>query len=703
MVKTFRLDGFGYEVEIGKYAKQADGAIWFKQGGTVVLATVVSAPSKEFPGFLPLTIDYREQFSAAGKIPGGYYKREGKLTDHEVLTGRLIDRAIRPLFPAHYFDQIQILVTVYSVDKEHAPHAIALLASSLALTISKIPFLGPVGVVEVGRIDGKWVINPLYTESSRSDARIVIAGTEEGICMVEGSANEISENDFIDILFKAHEEIKKLVAWQKEIQAAVTMEKQSSEDSVCDWPLWQGRVEQFLTEERVRNVYIEDKVERNEYLSQLRDTFIEEYKADIESLEIPGRVIEYIVDSILNVRITELIFMLKRRVDKRAFDQIRNITVEVGVLPCTHGSALFTRGRTQALVSVTLGSGQDEQRSEKLMEDDVENGSFMLHYNFPPFSVGEVRPQRGPGRREVGHGYLAASSFKYVRPSKEEFPYTIRIVADMLESDGSTSMATACGSTMALMHAGVPIKSMVGGIAMGLLKNTSGDFVVLSDISGFEDAFGLMDFKVVGTEKGITAIQMDVKYKGGLAKEVFQKALEQARLGRIHILGEMKKVMSAPSPTLSDLVPKVITFKVDTDKIGAIIGSGGKVIREIIDVTKTNIDIEEDGLVKIYGAQGADLDGAVRWVKTIAGQIERGTIYTGKIKRFAEFGMFVELVPGLDGLVHISNVPKAFQKTFSRVFKLNEEVRVEVIDNDPATGRVSLRLLSEPQNPQPTE
>ena len=692
MVKTFRLDEFGFKVEVGKLAQQADGSVWLQQGGTVILVTVVSAPSKEFPGFLPLTIDYREQYSAAGKIPGGYYKREGRLTDREILTSRLIDRAIRPLFPEEFFNQIQVLATVYSVDKEHSPNTISLLASSLALTISKIPFLGPVGVVEVGRLDGEWIINPKYQDSLKSDVRLVIAGTDKGICMVEGSANELSEKEFVDILFRAHEEIKKLVAWQKKIQQEVGHEKEPIDDSY-GWETWNQRVEQFLTDDRVKNIYIEDKVERNNYLAEIKKLFSQEYKEEVTVQEIPDKVIDFIFDTVLKKKLTQLIFKLHKRIDGRAFDQVRKISVEVGLLPFTHGSALFTRGRTQALTSVTLGGGQDEQRLESIMEDDIENGSFMLHYNFPPFSSGEVRPMRGPGRREIGHGHLAASSFKYVLPSKEEFPYTIRIVADMLESDGSTSMATVCSSTMALMNAGVPIDKMVVGIAMGLLKNSDEKFIALSDIAAFEDAFGLMDFKVVGTDKGITAIQMDVKYKGGLSREIFESALDQARKGRLFILGEMRKVMSAPNKALSDLVPKVTVFKIDTDKIGAIIGTGGKTIREIIDNTKTSIDIEPDGLVKIFGKPNADVGFAIRWVKTLAGQIERGQIFEGKIKRITDFGIFVELVPGLDGLVHISNIPRELQKTFARTFKVDDLVKAEVLDYDKITGRISLRLL----------
>jgi polyribonucleotide nucleotidyltransferase len=693
MVKTFRLPEFGYEIEVGKFARQADAAVWFKQGGTVVLATVVSAPTQEFPGFLPLTVDYRELFSAAGKIPGGYHKREGKPSDREVLIGRLIDRTIRPLFPMRYFDQLQILSTVYSVDKEHTPSNLGLLASSLALSISQIPFMGPVAMVEIGRLDGKWVVNPLYDASLKSDVRLVVAGTDEGVAMVEGSSTEMSESEFVEALTLAHEKIKILIAWQKEIQAEIGKAKQEIPDPYA-WQEWQKRVEDYLTSERIKSVYIPDKVQRNAQLDSLREAFLKTHESLIKAgSEMLPKVIQYIFDRVLEIKVTEYIFTISKRIDGRAFDQIRPISVEVGLLPCTHGSALFTRGRTQALVSVTLGGGQDEQKIDNIMDGEENSGAFMLHYNFPPFSVGEVKPLRGPGRREIGHGYLAASALRRMLPSRTDFPYTIRIVADMLESDGSTSMATVCGSTMALMQAGVPIKNMVSGIAMGLLKSIDGKFTVLSDISGFEDAFGLMDFKVAGTETGITAIQMDIKYKGGLPTSIFNGALEQAKKGRIHILGEMKKVMSAPNPTLSDLVPKLITVKINTDKIGAVIGTGGKVIREIIEKTGTSIDIEPDGLVKIFGGPEANIDMAINWVKTLAGQIEPGVIYHGKIRRLADFGLFVELVPGLDGLVHISNIPRDKQRTFLRDFKVDDMVSVQVIEYDESTGRVRLRLL----------
>jgi polyribonucleotide nucleotidyltransferase len=691
MVQKFRFDTYDYEVELGKFARQADGAVWFKNGGTVVLATVVSAISKDFPGFLPLHVEYREKFSAAGKIPGGYFKREGKSTDREVLIARLIDRALRPMFPANFFDQVQILITVYSVDKEHTPTNAAFLASSLALSISRIPFMGPVGVVEVGRVAGQWIMNPTYPQTVQSDVRLVIAGTQEGICMVEGSANELSEQEFVDVLFKAHEEVKKVVAWQEEIKRAWNVTKDAVTDTY-NWYTWQDRVDQFLTEDHVKKMYIEDKVERNTYLDSMRDAFIEKYEQEITTAAIPASVLSYLFDSVLKDKLTEEVFTLNKRVDGRAHTTVRAISAEIGLLPYAHGSAVFTRGRTQALASITLGSGEDAQKTETLMEAKT-NGTFMLHYNFPPFSTGEVKPVRAPGRREVGHGHLAASAFDYLLPTQDEFPYTIRIVADILESDGSSSMATVCSSTMGLLQAGVPIRSMVSGIAMGLLKSKQGAFKVLSDISGLEDAFGLMDFKVVGTEKGITAIQMDIKYKGGLGREVFDTALDQARTGRLHILGEMKKVISTPHE-LSELVPKVTMIKINNDKIGAIIGTGGKTIREITETTRTQIDIEPDGMVKIFGGPDADVQGAIRWVKTLAGQITKGDIYQGKVRKLVDFGMFVELVPGQDGLVHISNIPRDLQRTYMRDFKLDDQVQVEVLDSDEVTGRISLRLIT---------
>lgn len=703
MSKIFKLDEFGYSVEIGKVAGQADGAAWFRQGDTLLMATVVSNPSKEFPGFLPLTTDYREPFSAAGKIPGGYYKREGKSTDREVLVSRLIDRAIRPLFPETYFHNLQVLVTVYSVDKMHTPGKLALIAASIALTISKIPFLGPVGAVEVAKLNGQWIFGPSHEQTSNAEAKVSFAGTYEGICMVEGSMNQIQESEFVDIMFQAHERIKKQVEWQREIRkeleaenfAGILSQNSESEDVAdkIDWAGWRKKVDSFLTNERVDTMYKADKVERKKSQAALKDEFNSIYSKEIEESETHDSVIDYILDMILKEKLTDRVIDKKVRVDGRAFDEVRKITSEVGLLPTTHGSSLFKRGGTQALCSVTLGGGQDEQMIESLFEE-AKGSAFMLNYNFPPFSVGEAKPMRGPGRREVGHGYLAASSFNYVLPNKEDFPYTIRIVTDILESDGSSSMATTCGSTLALMDTGVPIKKMVGGVAMGLLRRSDGAWAVLTDISGFEDAFGLMDFKVTGTEDGICAIQMDIKSKSGFSKEVFESALEQAKKGRLHILNEMRKTLSKPSQELSPLVPKVVIVTVPTDKIGAIIGTGGKVIREITEKTGTTIDIDgNDGKVRIYGGPEAELDRAIAWVKVLGGQIDSGARYMGIIRRIAEFGLFVELVPGCDGLVHVSNIPRDKQKSFARDYQIDQNVLIEVLSYEADTGRIRLRLI----------
>ena len=688
--QRFKLEN-GCEVVLGKFAQQADGAAWVQQGGTVVLATVVSAPSEEFPGFLPLTVDYRELFSAAGKIPGGYYKREGKFTDKEVLTARLIDRSIRPLFPQNYFNQVQVLATVYSVDKENMPHTLALLATSLALSVSKIPFLGPVGVAEVARCQGEWVINPTYAQSLQSTVRLIVAGTEEGICMVEGSAQEMTEAEFLDVLFMAHDAVKKQVVWQKQIQRDRVVVKETIVE-YFDIQLWKQRAETFLSEDKIKPFFNHDKLVRNKVHDDLEKEFLNLYAPDVAAGAIAETPLKYIFDEVWRTAITELCFVLNKRFDLRDFDTVRPIGIEVGLLPFNHGSALFTRGRTQALVSVTLGGGLGEFRFEGLM-DDTPDGMFLLHYNFLPFSVGEVRSLRAPSRRDVGHGHLAASAIRQILPTKDQFPYLLRIVADVLESDGSTSMATVCGATMALMDGGVPIRKMVSGVAMGLLKSSSNAFKVLTDISGNEDAFGLMDFKVAGTADGIVAIQMDIKYRGGLTREVFEMVLSDARKARLFILGEMQKVMTASRSSLSDLVPRVVTVEVDRDKIGAIIGTGGKVIREITETTSTTIDIEDSGLINIFGQPGPKLDQAVAWVKLLGGKIERGARYEGKVRRIADFGLIVELVPGLDGLVHVSTIPRRDQEKIMRTTQLDDTALVEIIDYDRETGRVRLKLV----------
>jgi len=501
----------------------------------------------------------------------------------------------------------------------------------------------------------------------------------------------MSEEECIDAFFLAHEVIKKQVQWQKHIAQDYGVEKAPIKETF-DWSLWKQRVEASVTPERVKPLFNADKLVRAEVQRKLKESLLEECRAQSSDKDLPIALLEYLFDTVLADVVSELCFTLGCRVDTRPFEKVREVTAEVGVLPSVHGSSLFKRGRTQALVIVTLGGGQDAAKVDQLMGETVEK-TFMLHYNFPPFSVGEVKPLRGPGRREIGHGYLAASAVEGMLPSQESFPYTIRIVADILESDGSSSMATVCGSIMALMDAGVPIKHMVSGVAMGLLRSEKGEFQVLTDIAGIEDAYGLMDFKVAGNSHGITAIQMDIKYKGGLERTTFEKALAAALRGRSHILSEMQKVMQQPRPTLSKLVPQVIAFKVSTDKIGAIIGTGGKVIREITEKTGTSIDIADDGLVKIFGQPGEKLDQAIAWVKALGGVIERGARYQGTVKRIAEFGLFVEVAPGLDGLVHISTIPRAEQQTFMKSIKPGTSLKVEVLDFDQASGKIRLMIV----------
>lgn len=691
MEKIFELKELGLKATIGKYARLADGAVWLQRGGTVILATATSAKMKDFPGFFPLTVDYREQFSAAGKIPGGYIKREGKFSEKEVLTSRLIDRAIRPLFPATYFDEVQIFATVYSVDKDCLPNVLSLVAASIALVTSKIPLIEPVGAVELAKIDDKWIVNPTYDQANKSDIRIVVAGTQDGVCMLEGCTTPVKEEELLEAIFLAHEAIKKQVAWQIEIANAVNIKKDEFEDGF-DWSGWEKHATDFFNIERLNSVCIADKHARSEAFDKLKEEFLAQYKEKIETQPDDVTKIEYIFDSAFRNRVTDWVFKEGKRIDGRKFDEVRKIYGEVGLLPFTHGSALFQRGGTQALVTTTLGSGQDEQRVEELIGPTIDQ-KFILHYNFPPFSVGEVRMMRAPGRREIGHGNLAHSALFHQMPKGDLFPYTVRVVSDILESDGSSSMATVCGSTMSLLNAGVPLTDMVSGVAMGLLKSSDGRFQAITDLTGFEDNFGYMDFKVAGTADGVTAIQMDIKYKGGLPRSVFEQALAQARAGRLHILSKMKEVISAPSK-MSELVPQLITFKIDPKKIGAVIGTGGKIIKEIIEKTGTTIDTEDDGTVKVFGGPEANIDLAINWIKTLAGQITAGTIYHGRVKRLADFGIFVELVPGLDGLLHISQVPKKIQRQLGDYFKPGQEILVEVGEYDAENNKISLRLVN---------
>lgn len=688
-MKNFSHPELGLEVELGKYARQANGAAWLKAGKNVVLCTAVAGNApKDFLGFFPLTVEYRERTSAAGKIPGGFFKREGKLSDEEVLNSRLIDRPIRPLFPSNYFNEVQIIATVYSSSGEHPVNALAILGSSLALTVSDIPFLGPIGAVQIGRVNGKWEFNLDYTNQVTSDADIIVAGTSAGICMVEGNCNNASESELIDLLLKAHDIIKKQVDWQLAIQKEVGKTKKQAANAF-DLDHWQALVANQISYASVEALFGKSKQVRSEAMDTLQEEVLKHFASDIAAGNISAGVISYLFDTQIKKLIPDVIASRQQRIDGRRLDEVRPIASEVGLLPCVHGSAVFQRGETQALATATLGSGQDAQKIESL-HGGLQEKRFMLHYNFLPFSTGEVKPMRAVGRREIGHGYLAETSFSAVLPDVASFPYTIRTVVDILESNGSSSMATVCSTTLALMDAGIPLKQMVSGIAMGLVVDSKGQYHILTDILGEEDALGLMDFKVTGTDDGIMAFQLDIKDKVGLSRELLAKALAQARVARLHILGEMRKTMTQPRSELSSLAPRIFSLKISQDKIGAIIGPAGSIIKEITATTETQIEIEDDGTVLIFAKNAESAKMAEEWVRRLAKEVELGATYEGTVRRLAEFGIFVEIIPGKDGLVHISSIARHRQRDLDKQVRLNDKLVVKVTAIDQETGKVRL-------------
>ena len=690
MSKVFKLPQANIEVELGRYAHQADGAVWMRSGNNVVLTcATASKEERDFMGFFPLTVEYRERMSAAGKIPGGYMKREGRLSDTEVLNSRITDRTIRPFFPSNYFNEVQVLSTVYSADGETPTNVMSIIGSSLALGISDMPFTEILGAVLVSRIDGKWAYNVSHELAQESDVHVLVAGTANGICMVEGNCDGLSEDEMIDLFFSAHEQIKAQVAWQAEIIKEVGKEKKEVVSSV-DWTTWAGKVNEWFKSNDAASAYFAaTKAELNEALSSVKTKFKEDFADAIESGDISSKHLSYLFGSALKNFAPEKIMSKGVRFDGRNFDTVRPIAVNTGLLPQVHGSATFRRGETEVLASLTLGTGQDAQKVDKLIEGTIER-KFMLHYNFPPFSVGDVRPIRGVSRREIGHGYLAENSFKHVLPSQEDFPYTIRTIADVLSCNGSSSMATVCSTTMSMLDAGVPLKKMVAGVAMGLIQDSKGSYQVLTDILGSEDALGLMDFKVTGCEDGIRGIQMDIKAKDGLSKELMTTALKKAREARLHILGEMKKELSQHRDDVSALAPKVTSFKIDVNKIGAVIGPSGKIIKQIIAETDAQIDIEDDGTVKIYAKDRDAGLCAEQWVRVLGGDIPRGAVFNGIIRRIVEFGMFVELVPGKDGLLHISAISKAKQKELGTTYREGDPLEVKVVSYEKDSGRVKL-------------
>ena len=684
MTKNITIDVRGKELSLktGKMARQADGSVIAQYGDTVILATAVSSKTpREGLDFFPLTIDYLEKTYAAGKIPGGFFKREGRPTEKEVLTSRLIDRPIRPLFPKGYKCETQGIVNVLSYGDENIADILGITAMSAALQISDIPFKDPVGAVRIGRVSGSFVINPDQREAEECDINLVVAGTHDAVVMVEGSAQEMSESDLLEAIDMAHTEIRRLCEVQNEFRTLAGREKRVviapalNEDLVT-------KVTEMSLEKIKGAIVIPDKMMRQAAL----DAILKEIVGELNTGETDmSRDIASIFNDIEKNLVRNMILNENIRADGRSPQKIREISSDVSILPRTHGSALFIRGETQCLAVVTLGTSDDEQRIDSL--EGETSKTFMLHYNFPPFSVGEVKPLRSPGRREIGHGILAERAVKAVMPSRTDFPYTVRIVSDILESNGSSSMATVCGSTLALMDAGVPIKAPVAGIAMGLIKEGE-RVVVLTDILGLEDHLGDMDFKVCGTANGITAFQMDTKI-GGIPRSVMESALEQARQGRIFILEKMRGTLAESRPSLSAHAPRIYTMHIKQDKIRDVIGPGGKVIRGIIEQTGVKIDIDDSGLINIAASDGMAAQKAIDIINNITAEAEVGKIYLGKVKRIMDFGAFVEIIPGTEGLLHISQLSDKRVAKVTDVVNDGDEVLVKVIEIDKM-GRIRL-------------
>ncbi len=678
----FDVRGKVFRLETGKIAKQADGAVVAQCGDTVVLATVVAEETeKKALDFTPLTIDYQEKAYAAGKIPGGFFKREGRPSEKEILTSRLIDRPIRPLLPKDFFCETQGIVSVLSYGDENIADILGIISMSAAITISDIPFSGPVSAVRVGKIAGSFVINPDLRETEECDLDIIVAGTEDAVIMVEGEAQEITESDLLQAIELAHQEIKHLCSLQKKLQNMVAKEKRPVKHLVIDEEL-KNVVSDFSLEKIKGAIVIPDKLRRQKALNEILKEVIEKLNVGENDISIETTSVFNTIESDL---VRNMILHENIRVDGRRPEEIRKISCEVGILPRTHGSALFVRGETQCLAVVTLGTAEDEQRIDAL--EGESSKTFMLHYNFPPFSVGEVKPLRSPGRREIGHGMLAERAIKSIIPSKVEFPYTIRIVSDILESNGSSSMATVCGGSLALMDAGVPIRTHVAGIAMGLMKGED-RVVILTDILGLEDHLGDMDFKVTGTEKGITAFQMDTK-TSGISWDVMRSALEQARQGRLFILEKMRETIAQPRNDLAPYAPRIYSMQIKQERIRDVIGTGGKVIRGIIEQTGVKIDIDDSGLVNIASPDGESAEKAMDMIRSITAEVELGKIYLGKVKRIVDFGAFVEILPGTEGLLHISQISdKRISKVTDEIHE-GDEVIIKVIEIDKI-GRIRL-------------
>ena len=670
--------------QTGKLAKQADGSVLVSQGDTMVLVTaVMSDEPREDIDFFPLLVEYRERAYAAGKIPGGFIKREGKPTDEEILKARVTDRSIRPIFPKGFRNDVQVIAFVISADQENDPAVLAINGASAALHISRIPFEKPVGAVRVARVNGEWKINPSYEELQQADVNLIVSGTEDAVVMVEGGAKEVPEEEVLDAIMLAHEEIKKIVKAQEELRQLAGKPKYEFVAPTLDEET-KEKIKQWVFERIEPVITIPDKHERREKLRELKELMLIELKIPEEEHALAKEAFNEAEKEFVRKMVLER----GVRIDGRKPDEIRPISIEVGLLPRAHGSALFTRGQTQALVTTTLGTPEEYQVVEGLLPEEQKR--FMLHYNFPPFSVGEIAPMRGPGRREIGHGALAERALAPVIPPEEEFPYVIRVVSDILESNGSSSMATVCGGSLSLMDAGVPIKAQVAGIAMGLIME--GDkFVVLSDILGDEDHLGDMDFKVAGTRKGVTAIQMDLKVKG-ISREVLSTALEQARQGRLYILDKMDDVISEPRKETSPYAPRIVSTKIEPEKTRDLIGPSGKTIKAIIDKAGVKITIKEDGTVLVSAPSEEAAAQALKMIEDVTKDLAVGNTYLGKVTRVENYGAFVELAPGKVGLIHISKLPPEVRENIFEHIKVSDVIPVKVVEFDQL-GRPKLSRI----------
>ncbi len=684
ITKSIEIGGRTLSIECGKIARQADGSALVRYGDTVILATAVASKEPaEYRGFFPLSVEYREKTYAVGKIPGGFFKREGRPQEKEVLSARLVDRPIRPLFPDEFCYEVQVVVTVLSSDRENDADVLGTIGASTALSISDIPFNGPIASVRVGRIGGEMCINPTFNQLENSDMNIIVAASRDAIAMVEGESWEISEDEMLASLEFGHETIKKIIALQDEIVNEIGVEKRPVEPVEID-PNLVDRVQSAVREKLPTTLESHSKKDRREAVGEVLKSIQEGLEEEFPEQE---STIAQVFHETEKELVRGLILDKKQRIDGRSFDSVRDVTCEIAVLPRTHGSGLFTRGETQSLTVTTLGTKVDEQKIEGL--DGESWKSYMLHYNFPPYSVGEVKFFRGPSRREIGHGNLAERALKPVIPAEEMFPYTIRIVSDILESNGSSSMATVCAGSLSLMDAGVPVKSAVAGVAMGLIKEDE-KWAVLTDILGDEDHLGDMDFKVAGTRKGITAFQMDIKITG-ISSELMKEALDKARVARMHILDVMDATIAKPRENLSPYAPRILSIRIDVEDIGLVIGPGGKVIRDIIEKSGAEVNIEDDGTVQIASADENACQIAKEMIESIVQKPVPGDVYKGKVKKITNFGAFVEILPGKEGLLHISEIAPHRVNRVEDHLKVGQEVEVKLLKISPE-GKLDLSM-----------